>query len=135
MALKNKVKLRNFIATLTGIKTLNHYDGLELTPDMKPIIIVQSLNGAHISGSATKLKDSVGFSELYQIIVYSETSRQQDELCVSISDALFFHEFDDFIVQDNISVQPVHPESVSDELNKHRAFISVTLQSRKNRRN
>ncbi len=135
MALRNQIILRDFLKELTQVEVLNLYDGLELTPKMKPLIVVQSLNDAFIAGSQTKLKDSVQQSELYQIILYPLTSRQQKEWSESIKDALFFHEFEEFEVEDSISVQEVYADTASDELNKHRAFISVTLINRKNRRN
>ncbi|EUJ23258.1 hypothetical protein MFLO_16100 [Listeria floridensis FSL S10-1187] len=135
MALSNQIIIRDFIEKLLQVEVLNLYDGLELTPKMKPLIIVQSLNDALVYGSKTKLKDSVQQSELYQIILYPLTSRQQKEWSESIKDALIFHEFEEFEVEDSISVQEVYAETASDELNKHRAFISVTLLNRKSRRN
>lgn len=121
--------IRAQIKAVTGLEVIVEYDGLQLpASDKKPFLTIELLNDA--STSSTKLRDSVASTNLYQLGIYPQTNRQQRELSAQIKQALLFHTYDGFEVLDNVSVAPIPPESPSDEVNFHRAFVSFTTSRR-----
>ncbi|HAM2077735.1 TPA: hypothetical protein U0X07_002641 [Listeria monocytogenes] len=133
MALSDQTILRDFVADVTGLVVRPIFDGIELKVEDKPFATIKLLNDADFS--STKLKDSVESSELYEIVVYPTSNKEQRIICDSIKNKLSCASFAGFTVADNIAVQPVGPESPADLLNYHRAYISVTITKRTNRRN
>ncbi|EAC9719928.1 hypothetical protein LL50_05560 [Listeria monocytogenes] len=133
MSLLDQTTLRTYIQTKTGLNVRPSYDGIELKVEEKPFATIKLLNDVDLS--STKLKDSIESRELYEIVIYPTSNKEQRTLCNEIKKALSCASFDSFIVEDNIGVQPVGPDSPSDLLNYHRAFISVTILKRNNRRN
>lgn len=131
MSLADQTVLKNRIKEVTGLHVTALYDGFEPSEKDKPFITIELLNNA--GASSTKLRDSFATSQLYQIGIYPTSNREQKELSEVIIDSLIFYDFIDFTVDDNISVQPIPPETASDTLNYHRAFISVTIHKRKHR--
>lgn len=131
MSLADQTALKNRIKETTGLPVTALYDGFEPSEKDKPFITIELLNNA--GASSTKLRDSVATSQLYQIGIYPTSNREQKELSEVIIDSLLFYGFDDFIVDEKYGFQPIPPESASDTLNYHRAFISVTIHKRKHR--
>ncbi|HAA4850079.1 TPA_asm: hypothetical protein GEU60_00290 [Listeria monocytogenes] len=133
MALNEQTILKKYINAITGLNVRLLYDGIELKVEEKPFATIKLLNDVDLS--STKLKDSIESSELYEIAVYPTTNKEQRTICENIKNSLSCALFDTFTVADNISIQPIGPESPSDLLNYHRAYISVTILKRNNRRN
>ncbi|MBC2143652.1 hypothetical protein HCA83_00285 [Listeria innocua] len=133
MSLKEQTILKDYIASLTGIDVRPVYDGIELNVEDKPFATIKLLNDVDLS--STKLKDSIESSELYEIVVYPRSNKEQRVFCEQIKNGLSCHNFKAFTVENNIGVQPIGPETAGDLLNYHRAYISVTINKRNNRRN
>lgn len=126
MTLSIRTALRDFTHDTLDIKCVVRTDGMTLpTFKEKPFALVSLMNDAYVT--ETKRRDSVTRSELYQITILPQTDRQQNELSEKLSEAFLFANFTDFRVT-NVHIQPLPPADLSDELNRHRVYLSVTIE-------
>ena len=126
MTLAIRTELKDFAAKTLDIKCLVRTDGMEMPPHTdKPFAVISDMNDAYVS--ETKRRDSVRRSELYQITLLPKTNRQQLELSEILSEAFLFTNFTGFDVK-SVHIQPLSPSDISDELNKHRVYLSVTIE-------